>query len=139
MELSSHLSKHEKIKLNFKLILELVPGCRGNYVPLGFKPTCSHSHPLWNYWPLGPYQQNKFYSISSPPRDANSCDAAQVWGGPRATEHTKMPPYEEAGLLTNYLFPKPREVVAYGLYGPAQAKQIKVERDKRTLTVRSGC
>ena len=26
------------------------------------------------------------------------CDAARIWGGPRATEHTKMPPYKEAGL-----------------------------------------
>ena len=25
---------------------------------------------------------------------------AQVWGGPRATKHTKSPPEEEAGLTT---------------------------------------
>ena len=57
------------------------------------------------------------------------CDTAQVWGGPRATEHTKkMPPAKEAGLLTDLTIPQPKEVVAYGLYGPAQAKQINYER-----------
>ena len=30
----------------------------------------------------------------------NICDVAQVWGGPRATKHTKTPPNEEAGLPT---------------------------------------
>ena len=58
----------------------------------------------------------------------NICDAAQVWGGPRATEHTKeMPPTEEAGLLNALNNPQPKEVAVYGLYGPAQAKQIKDE------------
>ena len=28
------------------------------------------------------------------------CDVTQVWGGPRATKHTKTPPNEEAGLPT---------------------------------------
>ena len=33
-------------KIKFKYCSEvLVPGCRGNYVPLGDKPTYSHSHP----------------------------------------------------------------------------------------------
>ena len=44
-------------------------------------------------------------------------------------EHTKkMPPAKEAGLLTDSTIPQPKEVVAYGLYGPAQAKQINYER-----------
>ena len=63
------------------------------------------------------------------------CDAAQVWGGPRATEHTKE------CLLHNALsIPQPKEMAVYGLYGPAQAKQINYERrqmhtyyDKRPL------
>ena len=55
---------------------------------------------------------------------SNICDAAQVWGGPRAAEHTKeMPPTKEAGLLTDLTIPQPKEMAAYGLYGPAQAKQ----------------
>ena len=39
-----------------------------------------------------------------------------------------MPPTEEARLLTNLTIPQPKEVVAYGLCGPAQAKQINYER-----------
>ena len=39
-----------------------------------------------------------------------------------------MPPTEEAGLLTNLTIPQPKEVAAYGLCGPAQAKQINYER-----------
>ena len=39
-----------------------------------------------------------------------------------------MPPTEEAGLLTDLNIPQPRVVVAYGLCGPAQAKQINYER-----------
>ena len=39
-----------------------------------------------------------------------------------------MPPTEEAGLLTDLTIPQPKEMVAYGLYGPAQAKQINYER-----------
>ena len=39
-----------------------------------------------------------------------------------------MPPAEEARLLTDLTIPQPKEVAAYGLYGPAQAKQINYER-----------
>ena len=39
-----------------------------------------------------------------------------------------MPPTEEAGLLTDLTIPQPKEVAAYGLDGPAQAKQINYER-----------
>ena len=39
-----------------------------------------------------------------------------------------MPPTEEAGLLTDLTIPQPKEMAAYGLYGPAQAKQINCER-----------
>ena len=38
-----------------------------------------------------------------------------------------MPPTEEAGLLNALSIPQPKEVAVYGLYGPAQAKQIKNE------------
>ena len=39
-----------------------------------------------------------------------------------------MPSSEEAGLLTDLTIPQPKEMAAYGLYGPAQAKQINYER-----------
>ena len=39
-----------------------------------------------------------------------------------------MPPTEEAGLLTDLTIPQPKEMAEYGLYGPAQAKQINYER-----------
>ena len=39
-----------------------------------------------------------------------------------------MPPTEEAGLLTDLTIPQPKVVVAYGLCGPAPAKQINYER-----------
>ena len=39
-----------------------------------------------------------------------------------------MPPTEEARLLTDLTIPQPKEVAAYGLCGPAQAKQINYER-----------
>ena len=39
-----------------------------------------------------------------------------------------MPPTEEARLLTALIIPQPKEVAVYGLYGPAQAKQINYER-----------
>ena len=42
-----------------------------------------------------------------------------------------MPPTEEAGLLTDLTFPQPKEVAAYGLSGPAQAKQINYERRQK--------
>ena len=48
-----------------------------------------------------------------------------------------MPPTEEAGLLTDLTIPQPKEMVAYRLCGPAQAKQI-MKEDKRTLTVTNG-
>ena len=41
-----------------------------------------------------------------------------------------MPPTEEAGLLTTLTIPQPKEMVAYGLYGPAQAKQIMKEEGR---------
>ena len=41
-----------------------------------------------------------------------------------------MPPTEEAGLLTDLTIPQPKEMAAYGLYGPAQAKQINYERSQ---------
>ena len=41
-----------------------------------------------------------------------------------------MPPTEEAGLLTDLTIPQPKEMVAYGLYGPAQAKQINYTKMK---------
>ena len=51
-----------------------------------------------------------------------------------------MPPTEEARLLTALIIPQLKEMVVYGLYGPAQAKQINYERrqmhtyyDKRLL------
>ena len=42
-------------------------------------------------------------AASVPPRPLwhDICDAAQIWGGPRATEHQRMPPAEEARLLTD--------------------------------------
>ena len=39
-----------------------------------------------------------------------------------------MPPTKEAGLLTDLTIPQLKEVAAYGLSGPAQAKQINYER-----------
>ena len=39
-----------------------------------------------------------------------------------------MPPTKEAGLLTALIIPQLKEMVAYGLYDPAQAKQINYER-----------
>ena len=54
-----------------------------------------------------------------------------------------MPPTEEAGLLNALSIPQPKEMAVYGLYGPAQAKQINYERrqthtyyDKRLLEPR---
>ena len=48
---------------------------------------------------------------------------------PELQKHTKkMPPTEEAGLLTDLTIPQPKEVAAYRLCGPAQAKQINYER-----------
>ena len=52
---------------------------------------------------------------------------------PELRNTPKMPPTEEAGLLTDLTIPQPKEVVAYGLYGPVQAKQINYER-RRTHT-----
>ena len=46
-----------EIKFKIVLHLALMPSCRGNYVPPGFKPTCSRPRPCGNYWPLGPDQQ----------------------------------------------------------------------------------
>ena len=51
------LTREIKFKFKFILLTVLVPGCRGNYVPLGFKANLQPLTPLWNYWPLGPYQQ----------------------------------------------------------------------------------
>ena len=48
-----------------------------------------------------------------------------------------MPPTEEAGLLTTLTIPQLKEMAAYRLYGPAQAKQI-MKEDKRTLTITGG-
>ena len=48
-----------------------------------------------------------------------------------------MPPTKEAGLLTDLTIPQLKEVAAYGLGGPAQAKQI-MKEDKCTLTITSG-
>ena len=39
-----------------------------------------------------------------------------------------MPPTEEAGLLNDLIIPQPKVMAAYGLYGPAPAKQINYER-----------
>ena len=39
-----------------------------------------------------------------------------------------MPPTEEARLLTDLIIPQPKVVMAYGLCGPALAKQINYER-----------
>ena len=39
-----------------------------------------------------------------------------------------MPPTEEAGLLNNLIIPQSKVMAAYGLYGPAPAKQINNER-----------
>ena len=46
----------------------------------------------------------------------------ELWNTP------KMPSTEEARLLTDLTIPQPKEVAAYGIYGPAQAKQINYER-----------
>ena len=55
-------------------------------------------------------------------------------------EHTKkIPPAEEAGLLTDLTIPQPKEVAAYGLYGPAQAKQINYERRQTCTYITSDC
>ena len=43
-----------------------------------------------------------------------------------------------AANLIVLTIPQPKAVVAYGLCGPAQAKQTNYEEDKRTLTVTSG-
>ena len=43
-----------------------MPGCRGNYVPPGLQSQPAATHTSWNYWLLGPYQQNKLNSISGP-------------------------------------------------------------------------
>ena len=51
------LMREIKFKFEFILLTVLVPGCRGNYVPLGFKANLQPLTPLWNYWPLGSYQQ----------------------------------------------------------------------------------
>ena len=47
---------------------------------------------------------------------------------PELRNTPKMPPTEEAGLLTDLTIPQLKEVAAYRLYGPAQAKQINYER-----------
>ena len=47
---------------------------------------------------------------------------------PELQNTPKMPPTEEAGLLTDLTIPQSKEVAAYGLYGPAQAKQINYGR-----------
>ena len=54
-----------------------------------------------------------------------------------------MPPTKEAGLLNALSIPQLKEMAVYGLYGPAQAKQINYERrqmhtyyDKRPLRPR---
>ena len=60
---------------------------------------------------------------------------AQVWGGPWATKHTKNASYH-GGRTANWIvltIPQPKVVAAYGLGGPAQAKQIKLwERQMHT-------
>ena len=68
------------------------------------------------------------------------CDAARVWGRPKATKHTKNASYRggRAADLIVLTIPQPKAVAAYGLCGPAQAKRINYEKDKCTLTVTSG-
>ena len=39
-----------------------------------------------------------------------------------------MPPTEEVRLLTDLTIPQLKEVAAYGLYSPTQAKQINYEK-----------
>ena len=91
----------QEIKLKFLFVM-LVPGCRGNYVPPGFKANLQPLTPLWDYWPLGPYQQkiNQVLISGAHPGTSINVMYTRVWGGPRATKHTKMPPNEEAGLPT---------------------------------------
>ena len=45
-----------------------------------------------------------------------------------------MRPTEEAGLLNDLIIPQPKVMVAYRLYGPALAKQIKREKSERRQT-----
>ena len=54
----------------------------------------------------------------------------QLWSGedPELRNTPRMPPTEEAGLLNALSIPQPKEMAVYGLYGPAQAKQINYER-----------
>ena len=42
---------------------------------------------------------------------------------PELRNTLRMPPAEEARLLNDLIIPQPKEMVAYGLYSPAQAKQ----------------
>ena len=44
-------------------------------------------------------------------------------GDPELQNILRMPPAEEAWLLNDLIIPQPKEMAAYGLYGPAQAKQ----------------
>ena len=56
------------------------------------------------------------------------CGVAQVWGGPRATEHTKeMPPAEEAGLLNALNIPHRREVAVSGYTVQPRLSKLKVK------------
>ena len=81
----------------------LVPGCRGNYVPPGFKANLQPLTPLWDYWPLGPYQQKNKLSINQRP-PTQGCQLMRRKPGsgedPELQSTPKMPPTEEAGLPT---------------------------------------
>ena len=53
---------------------------------------------------------------------------AQVWGGPKATKHTKNASYRGGRAADQIVLtiPQLKVVTAYGLCGPAQAKRIKL-------------
>ena len=80
----------------------LVPGCRGNYVPPGFKANLQPLTPLWDYWPLGPYQQKINYVSISMAHPGTLINVMQPGSGedPKLQSTPKMPPTEEAGLPT---------------------------------------
>ena len=80
----------------------LVPGCRGNYVPPGFKANLQPLMPLWDYWLLGPYQQKIKLSINQLAHPGMPINVMLPGSGedPKLQSTPKMPPSKEAGLLT---------------------------------------
>ena len=64
------------------------------------KPSCCTPGPVASDLMIKAFpfdQANSAYQVAS---FHTICDVARVWGGPRATKHTKTPPNEEARLPT---------------------------------------